>query len=230
MFEAGGHPAGTRTRSRSRARRGLERRHRLHRPQRPQLPELRSACSTSSAGPDPAGADELRRLRRRRSFRVGRAAPRHLRAPRPRRSIRDSCACSLDLVRFNREARGLIGDQRGWAVAAPFLADGGYSHYFVERLLVPQAAADVVGATRTSCGSFPRRFLADFFDNHGVLQLRGRPRWRSIAGGRGSLRRGADGAVARSGPLRTPVRARRPRAPAGSRSSSTAPPSAPMRS
>jgi predicted NAD/FAD-binding protein len=31
--------------------------------------------------------------------------------------------------------------------------------------------------------SFPARFLAEFFDNHGMLGLRGRPRWRTISGG-----------------------------------------------
>ena len=31
--------------------------------------------------------------------------------------------------------------------------------------------------------SFPAGFLAEFFENHRVLQLRGRPAWRSIAGG-----------------------------------------------
>jgi predicted NAD/FAD-binding protein len=32
-------------------------------------------------------------------------------------------------------------------------------------------------------GSFPARFLAEFFDNHGVLSIRGRPRWRTVSGG-----------------------------------------------
>jgi predicted NAD/FAD-binding protein len=31
--------------------------------------------------------------------------------------------------------------------------------------------------------SFPARFLIEFFDNHGVLGLTRRPRWRTIAGG-----------------------------------------------
>ena len=31
--------------------------------------------------------------------------------------------------------------------------------------------------------SFPARFLVEFFDNHGMLGLRGRPRWRTIRGG-----------------------------------------------
>ena len=31
--------------------------------------------------------------------------------------------------------------------------------------------------------SFPARFLLEFFDNHGMLALTGRPRWRTVTGG-----------------------------------------------
>ncbi len=31
--------------------------------------------------------------------------------------------------------------------------------------------------------SFPAGFMAEFFDNHGMYSLRGRPRWRTVAGG-----------------------------------------------
>ena len=31
--------------------------------------------------------------------------------------------------------------------------------------------------------TFPARFLVEFFDNHGMLGLRGRPRWRTVSGG-----------------------------------------------
>ena len=31
--------------------------------------------------------------------------------------------------------------------------------------------------------TFPARFLVEFFDNHGMLGLRERPRWRTVTGG-----------------------------------------------
>jgi len=31
--------------------------------------------------------------------------------------------------------------------------------------------------------TFPARFLVEFFDNHGMLGFRGRPRWRTVVGG-----------------------------------------------
>src|SRR5829696_8185567 len=87
-----------------------------------------------------------------------------------------------DLVRFNREARKLVGSRGSGPSLRRFLADGDYSEYFVERLLVPQASA-VWSADPDQMWKFPARFLAEFFDNHRVLELRGRPSWRSIAGG-----------------------------------------------
>ena len=89
-----------------------------------------------------------------------------------------------ELVRFNREARSLLAD--GDPASSPslreFLREGGYSEYFVERLIVPQASA-VWSADPEQMWSFPASFLAAFFDNHGVLQLRNRPRWRCVSGG-----------------------------------------------
>ncbi len=103
------------------------------------------------------------------------ARPAHALDPRFLRMLRD-------LVRFNREARKLVGSGGRGPSLRRFLADGGYSEYFVERLLVPQASA-VWSANPTQMWSFPAGFLAEFFDNHRVLQLRDRPSWRSISGG-----------------------------------------------
>lgn len=103
------------------------------------------------------------------------ARPSHLLDPRFLRML-------ADLVRFNRQARVLVGTNGDGPSLRAFLDGGGYSDYFVERLLVPQAAA-VWSADPDQMWSFPASFLATFFDNHGVLQVRNRPRWRSIPGG-----------------------------------------------
>ncbi len=88
-----------------------------------------------------------------------------------------------DLLRFFREARELVGEDGAEAVSLrEFCARGGYSELFVERLIVPQVSA-VWSADPAQLWDFPVRFLAEFLDNHGALQLRGRPRWRSVAGG-----------------------------------------------
>jgi predicted NAD/FAD-binding protein len=87
-----------------------------------------------------------------------------------------------DLVRFFREARELLDSGEADESLRSFLISRGYSEYFVERLIVPQVAA-VWSADPAQLWSFPAVFLARFLDNHGALQFRGRPRWRSIIGG-----------------------------------------------
>ncbi len=100
----------------------------------------------------------------------------HLVDPRFLRMIRD-------LLRFNRSAGALAGAPPD---AGPslreLLDDGGYSEWFVERLIVPQASA-VWSAEPEQLWSFPAGFLASFFANHGMLGFRDRPRWRTVTGG-----------------------------------------------
>ena len=86
-----------------------------------------------------------------------------------------------DLVRFNRDARELLASEDDPSLRE-WLAVGGYSRAFVERLIVPQAAA-VWSADPAQMWSFPARFLVEFFDNHGMLGFRERPHWRTITGG-----------------------------------------------
>ena len=87
-----------------------------------------------------------------------------------------------DLVRFNREARELIGTNGAGGSLRSFCRDRSFSDYFVERLIVPQASA-VWSADPDQLWDFPVSFLAEFLDNHGSLQLLGRPKWRSVIGG-----------------------------------------------
>ena len=87
-----------------------------------------------------------------------------------------------DLLRFNREAPALIGLNGSGPTLLEFLEDGGYSREFVERLIVPQASA-VCSADPRDLRHFPASVLAEFFDNHGMFGLRGRPNWRAVAGG-----------------------------------------------
>ena len=99
----------------------------------------------------------------------------HLVRPEFHRMVRD-------LLRFNREARSLIGAGGSGPSLGTFLEAGGYSPAFVERLIVPQASA-VWSADPAQMWEFPASFLAEFFDNHGMLGLRDRPRWHTICGG-----------------------------------------------
>ena len=87
-----------------------------------------------------------------------------------------------DWRRFNREARELIGMNGTAPSLGHWLEQKGFSRHFIERLIVPQAAA-VWSADPEQMWSFPASFMAEFFDNHGMYSLRNRPRWRTVAGG-----------------------------------------------
>jgi predicted NAD/FAD-binding protein len=86
-----------------------------------------------------------------------------------------------DLVRFNGAARELLSGDEGPSLGE-WLEREAFSTAFVERLIVPQASA-VWSADRHQLWSFPARFLAEFFEHHGMLGLRGRPHWRTVRGG-----------------------------------------------
>ncbi len=108
--------------------------------------------------------------------------PRNAVSPRFQRMV-------LDLLRFNGECRRLLArasQEHGAGEAGlslgEFLERHRFSRAFVERLIVPQVSA-VWSADPGQISSFPMRFLAEFFHNHGMLGFRNRPRWSTISGG-----------------------------------------------
>jgi predicted NAD/FAD-binding protein len=103
------------------------------------------------------------------------ARPAHALDPRFHRML-------ADLIRFHREARGLVALGGDGPSLRELLARGGYSRYFVERLIVPQVSS-IWSADPAELWSFPAAFLAAFLANHGLLQVLGKPRWRSVSGG-----------------------------------------------
>jgi predicted NAD/FAD-binding protein len=87
-----------------------------------------------------------------------------------------------DVIRFQRAARELIARDAGGPSLGDFVEQLRLSRPFIDRVIVPQASA-VWSADPRQMWSFPARFLAEFFDNHGMLGLRNRPRWRTVQGG-----------------------------------------------
>jgi uncharacterized protein len=100
--------------------------------------------------------------------------PRNLARPAFQRMV-------ADLLRFNRELEHERAGGGGLTLGE-LLARGRYGELFVQRLIVPQVSA-VWSADPEQIWSFPAGFLAQFFHNHGMLSLRDRPRWLTVAGG-----------------------------------------------
>jgi predicted NAD/FAD-binding protein len=92
----------------------------------------------------------------------------------------------VDLLRFNRALRALLDGGsdgvHGGESMDDFLSRHRFSRAFVERLIVPQLSA-VWSADPRTARSFPARFIAEFFANHGMLGFRDRPRWATVTGG-----------------------------------------------
>ena len=88
----------------------------------------------------------------------------------------------IDKVRFHREFRRLLEHVGEGPTLGEFLDARRYSRTFVDRLIVPEVAAVWSAATEQS-RAFPAKYLAQFLDNHGLLQVGGHPRWATVPGG-----------------------------------------------
>lgn len=96
---------------------------------------------------------------------------------------RDHWRMLRDIGRFNKAARDLLeAPGENTTTVGEMLADGGYSTTFANEHLLPMAAA-IWSSTLDGIRDFPARSFARFFANHGLLGLRGRPQWRTVAGG-----------------------------------------------
>ncbi|MEX1219202.1 MAG: FAD-dependent oxidoreductase [Solirubrobacterales bacterium] len=88
----------------------------------------------------------------------------------------------VEFTRFQHSLRELLQSGDSGPSLNEFLAEQGFSSALKDRVIVPLVAA-VWSADPGQMASFPVGFLARFLDNHGLLGLRDRPRWRTIEGG-----------------------------------------------
>lgn len=106
-----------------------------------------------------------------------------------------------DILRFNRDApRDLLAigsdfgsgmrtnlritpdELPGELTVREYLDRGGYSREFAEFYLLPMGSA-IWSCPVTTFESFPIRFIIEFYQNHGLLNIRDRPVWRVVEGG-----------------------------------------------
>ena len=86
-----------------------------------------------------------------------------------------------DYLRFNRQAPALLeADER--LTLDDYLEGAGFSRAFRELYLVPMGSA-IWSTDPGRFGRIPVRSFVRFFHNHGLLGIRGKPRWSAIAGG-----------------------------------------------
>jgi len=86
-----------------------------------------------------------------------------------------------DILRFNREAEELLASDLGEKTLRDLLAEKGYGAWFAEKYLLPMTAA-IWSCPPGSMRDFPAHFLLAFLRNHGLLQVRNRPQWKTVTG------------------------------------------------
>jgi len=88
-----------------------------------------------------------------------------------------------DILRFNRSARANLAAALAQPLTlAQLITSGNYGRLFRDAYLLPMAAA-IWSSSAADILDFPASTLLRFCLNHGLLQVNGRPQWRTVLGG-----------------------------------------------
>lgn len=109
-----------------------------------------------------------------------------------------------EILRFTREARELLGSGSRISIGA-YLERHGYSSAFRDDYLLPITAC-IWSSNLDAMLDFPAETMVAFLDNHGLLQVRHRPQWRTVTGGSREYVRRVVEPFRRGVRLATPVR------------------------
>lgn len=88
----------------------------------------------------------------------------------------------LEILRFCRQAKKDLGAKEELGTLDEYVARHGFSPFMVENYLLPMAAA-IWSTPSGSVGRFPALSFLRFFNNHGLLSVFDRPKWRTVVGG-----------------------------------------------
>jgi len=93
---------------------------------------------------------------------------------------------TLDLLRFYKHAPlEMLRTRDEMMSLGEYLRRRGYGDAFQNDHLLPQAAA-IWSASLAEIQHYPACAFVRFFENHGLLKLKGRPEWRTVTGGSGA--------------------------------------------
>jgi uncharacterized protein len=105
-------------------------------------------------------------------------------AQRSRVLDREFAGMLLEVKRFHRVAAAHLAEAEDGSLRTygEFLAQHGFSAYFVRMFAIPLVSC--VWSTGASASlDYPARYLFAFLDNHGMLTVKGSPRWYTVRGG-----------------------------------------------
>lgn len=87
-----------------------------------------------------------------------------------------------DILRFNREAPGVLEPGAPQRSLGEYLDSRGYSTELADNYVIPMGAA-IWSASPRQMRRMPAEFFVRFFANHGLLSVDDHPAWRVIRGG-----------------------------------------------
>ena len=87
-----------------------------------------------------------------------------------------------DLLKFNKMGTEILSAPEGNETVEEFFKRHHFSNQFLEQYFMPMGAA-IWSSSFETFQKFPIRFIAEFYQNHGLLSVKDRPQWRVIKGG-----------------------------------------------
>jgi len=88
----------------------------------------------------------------------------------------------FDVLRFNKIAKGYLTNKQSIQTLGEFLEQYQFSGTFIHNYLVPMGAA-IWSSSPKIINDFPVISFLEFFNHHGLLNLKHRPQWKTIVGG-----------------------------------------------
>ena len=88
----------------------------------------------------------------------------------------------LDVNRFKRDAEAILKSSDYRLTLSDYLNHKGYSKGFIQHFIIPMGEA-IWSADPARFNRFPVRYFAEFFKNHGFLNVKDQPQWLTITGG-----------------------------------------------
>ena len=95
---------------------------------------------------------------------------------------RNSYQIFLDVVRFNKISKEFLNIEESNLSLGEFLKQHRFSKAFIDYYILPMGAA-IWSSEIKQINEFPAKSFLRFFNNHGLLNLKNRPQWKTIVGG-----------------------------------------------
>ena len=87
-----------------------------------------------------------------------------------------------EINRFNKESKNQLQNLDYLKTLGDYLDEYGYSSEFIHHYIIPMGAA-IWSTIPSDMFKMPAKFFIKFFKNHGLLQIKNRPKWWVIKGG-----------------------------------------------